>query len=222
MLFSTLSYAGPFGKTETVYRPPSMHYYSPDKNPEYTYQSTGNFAKHPVVMPKNVPVISQNAYYYMTAPQTDQINIQSYPPQSVGGIMMSTPPRYSTQQTMRPHNRVPMQQQMAPQQHHAPRAGIAPQQYLAPRQPMMGQANTGNMATQSYSLHVGSYLVYSKADELEEKVKALGLKSYRKEVAAEGIRYLQLRVGPFRTKTEMRQAAAILNENKIKNRIAIR
>jgi cell division septation protein DedD len=220
LLFSAPSYAGPFGQKETVYRPPSTHYYSPDKNSDYTYQSTGNFAKHPVVMPKNVPVISQNAYYYMTAPPADKINIQSYPPQSVGGVMMSTPPRYSTQQFRRPQNIAPRQQQMAPQQYPAPRVGMGQQPYLAPRQAI--QPNTGNMPTQSYSLHVGSFLVYSKADGLDEKIKTLGLKSYRKEVAAEGIRYLQLRVGPFRTKAEMRQAATLLDENKIKNRIAIR
>ncbi len=192
-LFSMPANAGPDGQGSSTYRPSSKHYYYPDHyNSPYNYQSTGDFADHPMVVPPKVPVMKQPAYFIMDGPKARQVintpNGKVYP------------------------NQVQPQKAAMPQQN----AVSQPKQEIAPGYPAM-QAKDA-----SYSLHVGSFLVYSKADELEKKITELGLKSYRKEVAAEGIRYLQLRVGPFRNKDEMRQAATLLDNNKIKNRIALR
>jgi cell division septation protein DedD len=177
------------------YRPAGKHYYYPDHGfSPYNYQSTGDFANRPMVIPPTVPVLKQPAYFYMQGPKAQQVL-----PQHVKMVnhLPPSPPRYN-----------PQQAQMPTQQQPAATGAV---------QPMVS-----NLPKQNYSLHVGSFLVYSKAGKVAEKIASLGLKTYNKEVAAEGIRYLQLRVGPFASKEEMRQAAVLLDNNKIKNRIAVR
>jgi cell division septation protein DedD len=231
LLFSAVpGYAGTNGSSDLNYQPAGKYYYYPDHNfSPYNYQSTGDFANQPMVIPPSVPVMRQPAYYYMDGPKARQvINNPSYYPQPAPYYGMA-PQQYAPRQAQQYAPRQAQQyaprqaqqyapqqsqQQMSPQNHPA----LLPQnqQAMAPNHPAM------NNPARTYSLHVGSFLVYSKADELDRKIKELGLKSYRKEMAAEGIHYMQLRVGPFQSKQEMKQAAALLDSKKIKNRIAIR
>jgi hypothetical protein len=200
LLFSAPGYTGPNDQDGGSYRPSGKYYYYPDhNNSPYNYQSTGDFANRPMVIPPSVPVMKQPAYYYMDGPKANQMNTQQQ-----NGFRGRGYPQQHNPQQYNPQHYNP--QQAMPQQ----------QQPVTPGYPAM----QGQKA--SYSLHVGSFLVYSKADDLDKKIKELGLKSYRKEVAAEGIRYMQLRVGPFSTKEDMQKAATLLDTNKIKNRIAIR
>ncbi|MBF0195408.1 MAG: SPOR domain-containing protein [Magnetococcales bacterium] len=230
LLLSNSSYAETGNRRDDGYRAPEKHYYYPANDAPFTYESTGKFANQPVVIPHNVKSLKRQDYYEIVAPPPRQVPMAQYPQQPIGRNMAPGYPQYPqlspAEQAMVPQFQInpptPKQQAIRPQYKRP-----APSQRQAMQHPQTRPTtppgyNAPVNTPRTYSLHVGSFLIYSQADALEAKVKALGLKPYRKEVAAEGIRYLQLRVGPFRTKKEMRKAASLLNSNKIKNRIAIR
>jgi cell division septation protein DedD len=214
LTLSNPSYAGSTDLNQKNHRPAGKHYYYPDHNfSPYNYQSTGDFANRPMVVPPSVPVFRQPAYYYMDGPQARRV-VQPSPHQVVIQPVPSLPQQNRAGQTAMVPPQLPQQQ--PPQQQTHPANVRPPQQAMAPNPAPVQQGQA-----ESYSLHVGSFLVYDKADGVDNKVKALGLNSFRREVAAEGIRYLQLHVGPFQSKDEMKQAAKLLDDNQIKNRIMV-
>lgn len=219
LLFASPGYSESDQQSQgTIHRPAGKHYYYPDHYfSPYSYQSTGDFADRPMVTPPSVPVMKQPAYFYMNGPQARQV-LPSY--------------------AQRPYSSMSWQPQQAaptpnyPQQYQAPNLAqpplMPPPQYrpqtMQQPQPQT-QQHTGQSAKgvgNSYSLHVGSFLVYSKADEIINKLKDLGLNPYRREVSAEGIRYLQVHVGPYNSKDELKKVSALLDKNKIRNRVALR
>ncbi|MBF0453770.1 MAG: hypothetical protein HQL72_03005 [Magnetococcales bacterium] len=281
LLFTTAGQADSDKQTHETYRTPGKHYYYPNHYfSPYNYQSSGDFAERPMVIPPTVPVFNQPAYFHMTGPAarraTPQPNYyqgfapvaphynpyqrgplsylgtQGYPqasrvphypqqygvphyPQQYGAPHYPQQPRAPQypQHSMAPqypqHSMVPQHPQaMAPQRYPAMNSAqpqpMMPQAQNQPQQHQAMALNSPQRETeqQTFSLHVGSFLVYSKADEVEQKLKELGVESYRQEVTKEGIRYLQLHAGPFPSKEVMKQASQLLESNQIKNRVVVR
>ncbi|MBF0446938.1 MAG: SPOR domain-containing protein [Magnetococcales bacterium] len=207
-----------------VYRSPGKHYYVPDHYfSPYNYQSTGDFTKRPMVIPPSVPVFNQPAYFIMDGPQA----VPSAPIDHTQFIGRSQPVANLSQQS----GYLPQQpgyaaapQQAAPQMATQSPYGYAQQPVgmTTASHPQSGGYSFAPVSPkQTYTLHVGSFLIYSQADAIEQQVLALGLTPIRKEVEAEGIRYLQLHVGPFSDPKSVKQIADKLDENQIKNRIVV-
>lgn len=230
LFLSSPGYANLLYHKEITYRPASTYYYYPDHyTSPYNYQSTGDFANRPLVIPPSVPVLRQPDRYYVGNP---------YRPLSKGVYLAPTygqsvynQPVYGQAAFGQPALNQPVFRQPV---FGPPAYGIRPMlNPPAPMSPVPHPSIVGGFVyppkalpvrsmDQGLFLHVGSFLVYEKAGSIEKKVQALGLKTARKEVSAEGIRYLKLLVGPFQTKEKMKQAAALLDENEITNRVEVR
>ncbi len=215
-------------------RGPTKYYYYPDyAKPHYAYQSGAPYTRQMLVIPPTVPIVTQPEMYIVDAPPAVAAPTRVVDPnwrqqaeaRGWGGEPQVLDPltvRY--RQRLQSHARyqglsrglssapppVPMAPPAPLPERQTRVQPPAPVQQAAPWQ--QPRQTVSVPATMSYSLHVGSYLVYEDADEDERRVRNLGVPTYRKRASVNGIHYVQLHAGPFSDRLSAESAAANLKD----------
>lgn len=151
-------------------------YYPNYAQSPYNYQSTGDFAATPMVIPPSLPVIQQPSAMIVDAPPLGS----GAPPGSVG-LELPPPP--------------PVQRMVTP-------GGPA----FVNGTPPPGQPGRG------YSLHVGSSIDSTHADQLLQQVTTAGIPAYRRPMSYNGLNWEQIHAGPFDSYEKVTQVAKLLQD----------
>lgn len=193
------------------------HYYYPDyARPYYDYRSGAPYTDQLLVIPPVVPILTQPEMFIVDAPPAvsrqlqeaqEQARQQAAAPAAPGQAWQhpaAAPGAGHHQARLQSHDRFQaLSQGFAP----LPQARQQPAPWH--QQP---QQSPQAAVSVPYSLHVGSYLVYEDADADEQRIKALGVPTYRRRASVKGIEYVQLHAGPFANHKSAAEAAETLKE----------
>ncbi|MBF0108558.1 MAG: hypothetical protein HQL76_05230 [Magnetococcales bacterium] len=164
-------------------------YYPNYAQSPYNYQSTGDFAHTPLVIPSSVPVIQQPSHLIVEGPPP----MPPLPAVATAPALPQSPAILGTPGLSQPSTAL----------------GTLPPStngmVLGPNGPSMPPMR-------GFSLHVGSSMDATHADLLMRQIIDAGVPGYRRPMSFKGLTWEQVHAGPFESHEKVTEVAKLLQE----------